>query len=103
MVSLLEDAFQDEKVQNLPHQISSEEFLYFAQFSKNKHGVDMQEQENVSFADAIIDNVDADHVFQSSNFQSLVEQALEGTLYNLMQEVDSKEFSLHDYPMLFQP
>ena len=38
--------------------------------------------------------------FRSSDFLNAVEAALEGTLYNLMQEIDKKEFEPTAYPLL---
>ncbi|KAJ3182506.1 hypothetical protein HDU85_002604 [Gaertneriomyces sp. JEL0708] len=94
--SLLDDAFRDPEVQSAPQNSwRTAPIPYYAQISPTvRHGVALVEEG--SDASAGVDDMQSlpERIIGSHEFQSLVEQTLEGTLFNLMQEANLDEFEM---------
>lgn len=79
LTSMLGDIFQEEDVQMLPEVLSHEDIPYYID-----HRADLEDK------------------LLLPEFINFAETVLEGTLYNLMQEIDAGEFVCTEYPMLFE-
>ncbi|KAJ3320632.1 hypothetical protein HDV06_005150 [Boothiomyces sp. JEL0866] len=87
MSGLLNQVFESQKVKHLPEQISNEPVKYFRKedLTNNSTGVN-------SYSDQ--------DIISCFDFQNSVEEVLEGTIYNMMQELNQGEFDCTVYPML---
>jgi cilia- and flagella-associated protein 65 len=108
MLSLLSDVFHgkvlltvDPEVIDLPMHIAAEPCPYYGRISKKKCGIVLAGQDAESEGPATVE-LGSKEIISNPEFQNSVESALEGTLYNLMQEANLGEFQWHKYPMLVQ-
>ncbi|KAJ3341398.1 hypothetical protein HDU91_000718 [Kappamyces sp. JEL0680] len=90
MVNMLNDVFQDPYIQGLPELVAREPIPYFRAISADEGPA--ASPDNGSVSNSAIES--------SPDFLNAVEVALEGTIYNLMQEIEKGEFDCTTYPML---
>ncbi|KAH6577222.1 hypothetical protein BASA60_004157 [Batrachochytrium salamandrivorans] len=117
MQSLLSDVFQDPDVLDAPAATLNSPLPYYAQMmSCARFGIlPLQPIPDYTAPEAEDLQINADPenldklgfeigcpIIASTEFQNTVEAVLEGTLHNLIQEVNAGEFEWHRYPILFE-
>lgn len=92
ITNLLNEVFQDSDIQNLPHVIFNEPILYY---KKALEAVAIDDP----FSDEAIKRLSYINC-SCPDFRNSAEEVLEGTIYNLAQEIIYGEFNPIVYPML---
>jgi hypothetical protein len=85
-MDIISDVFKQEDVQQIPRLVFSERVPLYTQLNGKANWIAKY----------------SNPTYGNSEFQNIAEAVLEGTLYNLLQEVNAGEFDWTKYPMLIQ-
>lgn len=100
MISLLNEVFEDESIQSLPEKIIKEPVHFYKHIAEPESAQKDPKDENFRTDEEIMEYY---CLTRSPDFINCVEMALEGTIFNLMQEINEEDFDCTVYPMLILP